>query len=342
MSKPAPQRNHLTNELKVKICEQHIRVPNMTQSELGKWAMEEFKLGAPVPQKTISNILSRADKLYQLVEQKKGKLKNGRDVKFPGLDEDIENFIVDMNSKNQPVNRASIMLYARLMARKKYKMNELPEKDRIRFSDGWLTKVLHRIDAKSRKLHGEAASVDLTSENIVQQLKKIEELLKDYQPKDIYNFDETGLYYEQQPTRTICKKSTGGAKKSKNRLTVGLLANSDGSDKGHPIVIGSRKNPRGSTKKESLLSKMVFGADRVEYHHNASAWMNSSIFKQYITKLSRKFEREGRHVAILLDNASVHKIKETFSHIQLIFLPANTTSKLQPLDAGTLLKYCIL
>ncbi|KAI8639609.1 hypothetical protein BD408DRAFT_330676, partial [Parasitella parasitica] len=58
----------------------------------------------------------------------------------------------------------------------------------------------------------EESSVDLTSSNIIQELEKIEKLLEPYDPKDILNFDETGLYYEQQPTRTISQKPMGGSK----------------------------------------------------------------------------------------------------------------------------------
>ncbi|KAG1512477.1 hypothetical protein G6F52_010399 [Rhizopus delemar] len=61
-------------------------------------------------------------------------------------------------------------------------------------------------------MHGESASVDITSENIQNELKKIEELLGPCDPADIMKFDETGLYYQQPPRRTICSKSLDGLK----------------------------------------------------------------------------------------------------------------------------------
>ncbi|KAG1033463.1 hypothetical protein G6F43_013569 [Rhizopus delemar] len=45
-------------------------------------------------------------------------------------------------------------------------------------------------------------------------------------------------------------------------------------------------------------------------------------------------EDKIQKVALLLDNVSVHKIKIPLNNIKLIFLPANTTSKLKTLDAG--------
>ena len=46
--------------------------------------------------------------------------------------------------------------------------------------------------------------------------------------------------------------------------------------------------------------------------------------------------KKERKILLLLDNVSSHNpnLKDRFSNIRVIFLPKNTTSKLQPLDAG--------
>ncbi|KAG1489941.1 hypothetical protein G6F47_012295 [Rhizopus delemar] len=62
-------------------------------------------------------------------------------------------------------------------------------------------------------MHGESVSLDITSENIQSELRKIEELLGPYDPIDIMNFDETGLYYQQPPRRTICSELLDGLKR---------------------------------------------------------------------------------------------------------------------------------
>ena len=61
-----------------------------------------------------------------------------------------------------------------------------------------------------------------------------------YEPRDIYNADETGLFFNVFPDRTLAYKgeSCHGGKISKDRLTVLLRVNTDGSDKKVPIVIG--------------------------------------------------------------------------------------------------------
>ncbi|KAG1449882.1 hypothetical protein G6F46_010754 [Rhizopus delemar] len=64
-------------------------------------------------------------------------------------------------------------------------------------------------------MHGESASVDITSENIQSELRKIEERLGSCDPADIMKFDETGLYYQQPPRRTICSEMLDGLKIAK-------------------------------------------------------------------------------------------------------------------------------
>ncbi|EIE76598.1 hypothetical protein RO3G_01302 [Rhizopus delemar RA 99-880] len=159
-------------------------------------------------------------------------------------------------------------------------------------------------------MYGESASVDISSENIQNELRKIEELLEPYDPVDIMNFDETGLYYQQPPRRTICSESLGGLKKSKTRLTVGLLCNSDGSYKGHPVVIGQHKSPKCFKTRANLLSMTAIGKKHeVEYHYSTNAWMTNEIFTAYVKKLDVAFGRQNGKIALLLDNASVHKTK---------------------------------
>ena len=42
----------------------------------------------------------------------------------------------------------------------------------------------------------------------------------------------------------------------------------------------------------------------------------------------------NRHVLLLLDNFSGHCVEYSPTNIELIFLPPNSTSKVQPLDGG--------
>lgn len=260
-------------------------------------------------------------------------------LRFPQLDDDILEYIRAMNARSYPVNRGIVTAYAKVITNTKYKMHELPKKDRLTFSDGWLTDLFKRIGVQSRHLYGENSSIGLTSANIVSELEKIEKLYEPYDTRDIMNFDETGIYYEQHPTtRTICEKPMGGSKESKNMFTIGLLTNYEGPYKGHPIVIERKQTSKTATKKHALYRKTtcIGQSHYVEYNTTPSAWMTTKVFRKHIKRLNSSFVYAKRKVAILENNASLHKLTEEFSNIKLIFLPANTTSKLQPLNAGNL------
>ena len=64
--------------------------------------------------------------------------------------------------------------------------------------------------------------------------------------------------------------------------------------------------------------------------------MNARIMDTILSELNRRLVKEKRNILLLLDNVSSHTpdLKEKFSNIKVVFLPVNTTSKLQPLDAG--------
>ncbi|KAG2198831.1 hypothetical protein INT47_000747 [Mucor saturninus] len=170
--------------------------------------------------------------------------------KYPQLDEEVEKFVSHMNDCSIPVNRACIIEYVKRIARSKYSITE-----DITFS----SKVAKRLDLKCRSTHGECASVDVNSQSIQDQLEKIREELTDYPFADIMNFNETGLYYNQPPRRTICSRPLGGLKKSKTRVTMGLLCNANGTYKGHPIVIGQFKSPRCFKENPKMLSMAAIG-----------------------------------------------------------------------------------
>ncbi|KAK4508969.1 Bud site selection protein, Revert to axial protein 1 [Mucor velutinosus] len=241
--------------------------PNLTQMQLGQWAQKEFNLHHSVKQRTVSNVLNSQDKMIKAYEGGNLKGKSSRALTMPQLDNDILEYIQAMNAKSLPVNPGTIAAFAKVVAHRKYR--------------------LHRIDVKSRHLYGEKSSVDLTSSKIVEELRKFEELLEPYDPKNVLNFDETGLYYEQQSAHIIYQEPLGGSKKSKNRFTVGLITNYDGSYKGHPIVIGKRKTPKAANKKPALYRRTtnIGQSHYVEYHSSPNAWINTDIFRNKLQPL---------------------------------------------------------
>lgn len=87
----------------------------------------------------------------------------------------------------------------------------------------------------------------------------------------LYNADESGLFFRLLPDRTFVaasEKTAPGRKFAKERITFLLCANADGSHKLNPLIIGKSANPRCFKGFKNPL----------EYASSSKAWMNSQLF----------------------------------------------------------------
>ena len=66
-----------------------------------------------------------------------------------------------------------------------------------------------------------------------------------YSPNNIYNGDETALFYKSLPHRIYCFNGDkpAGSAKPKDRVTLLIITNIDGSDHRKLSVIGKSKTP---------------------------------------------------------------------------------------------------
>lgn len=64
--------------------------------------------------------------------------------------------------------------------------------------------------------------------------------------------------------------------------------------------------------------------------------MDTEILHNILGRVNTKLVSNWRKILLLLDNAGCHStdIIGKYSNIKVLFLPPNTTSKLQPLDVG--------
>lgn len=71
----------------------------------------------------------------------------------------------------------------------------IPNDERLNLSEGWLTAFKKRCGLKEFKRHGEAGSADPA--DVEHERTRVRELIAKYgyRLKDIFNMDETGLFY---------------------------------------------------------------------------------------------------------------------------------------------------
>jgi len=124
-------------------------------------------------------------------------------------------------------------------------------------------------------------------------------LIRNYASHDVYNTDETGLFWLQAPDNTLVIKAQSGTKKKKSRITLLPTANADGTHKLDLWVIGHFKNPRPFGKNSCKTLGLPF-----VWRYNKKAWMTAVIFIEYL----RWFDGQmaGRKVLLLVDGFSAH------------------------------------
>ena len=69
-----------------------------------------------------------------------------------------------------------------------------------------------------------------------------------------------------------------------------------------------------------------------KYKLQKKSWMDSQKFDEWVRKLDRIFQMEGRKIALLIDNSPAHSSVSDLTNVHLVFLPPSTTSVLQLMD----------
>ena len=105
-----------------------------------------------------------------------------------------------MQNKNAPLTDSILLTKAKLLTTQlEAEGHTFPAK--FKCSNDWLLKWKKAFDVSCAALHGEAASSDMDGVNAARE--GIPELVKenDIGVSDLFNTDETGLFYRKLPTR---------------------------------------------------------------------------------------------------------------------------------------------
>ena len=149
-----------------------------------------------------------------------------------------------------------------------------PSSSSFQASRGWFDKFKIRYNLRNVKLAREAASADVAA--ATEYPKEVQKLIeeKGYLPEQVFNADETGLFWKKMSNRTwISKKerTVSGFKAAKDRCTLLFCRNAAGDFKCNPMLVFRVENPRtlkGKTK--SMLP--------VFWRSNKKAWVTAKVF----------------------------------------------------------------
>lgn len=298
----------------------HRQTPKPTQKQCIAWFLQEYD--HKLSQSTVSDSLSKA---------------------FEYLDEDLNLTGIRVRSGNWPeiekilwewqlrieqeggVTTGDILQHKAKqiwLRHPQYKEQPCPE-----FSIRWLEGFKQRHNIKARTRHGEAGSVPASTED---EMRALQTVAGEFKEEDVYNMDETGLYWKMLPSRGLLSQSRPGIKKDKARISLALCVNATGSDRLPVWIIGKSKTPRALKG----VNVITMGG---RWRWNAKAWMNTTIMSEWLREF---YQHIGvtRQVLLTMDNFSAHysaiQICPPPANIRICWLPANSTSRYQPLDQG--------
>ncbi|XP_040286123.1 tigger transposable element-derived protein 1-like [Bufo bufo] len=215
--------------------------------------------------------------------------------------------------------------------------------DEFKASRGWFEKFRRRSGIHSVIRHGEASS----SDKAAAEAYKLDfaEFMKTegYVPQQVFNCDETGLFWKKMPNRTYItqeEKALPGHKPMKDRLTLLLCANASANLKIKPLLVYHSQTPRAFRQQNVNKARLP-----VMWRANAKAWVTRQLFMEWLHEVFaptvRKYLSDNQlpeRCLLLMDNAPAHPpalvddMDAEYDFIKVKFLPPNTTPLLQPMD----------
>jgi hypothetical protein len=118
------------------------------------------------------------------------------------------------------------------------------------FKASWqcLSRFRTRRGLHKMLLHGEGIEVDKNDPELLSALEELYSIIAQYDPENVYNMDETGLFFRLLPRYSILMpnediSSTRGKKKAKDPVSLIVCANASATHKIPCVMIGKPKEP---------------------------------------------------------------------------------------------------
>jgi len=271
-----------------------------------------------IPASTLSTIIKNKDVILKNINENSATRKKMKLGEYSDIESCLLKWFQQCLDRKIPINGP-------ILREKAEEFGHKLGHEHFKASSGWLTNWKNRNSVVFKQVCGESGAVDVQKCSV--WINNLPKLIENYSPDDIFNVDETRLFFKCLPDKTFIFKgqSCSGGKHSKERVTLLLGANMSGTEKLRPLLIGKSKKPRCFKQVKSLP---------LDYYANKKSWMTSEIFNLWLMKLDKKMVSEKRKILLFIDNCTAHNLTSTFNAIKVQFLPPNTTSVLQPLDQG--------
>ena len=199
MTKP---QTRLTAAQKASVCDYHKKNRGIGLGDIVEWAQKEFKLSAAPDRSAIGRIIKRSVS-YDSIQPQDANLRKARVIPHKALEDAMTTWVLQMEHRKICLSDDLIQKKARHLA----EMMGIPQ-DKFRASKGWLYNFKQRHTFKQFRIHGESGDAQMTG--IEEQMQVLRTKIASYNRDDVYNMDETGLFYNLAPDTTIASRQIEG------------------------------------------------------------------------------------------------------------------------------------
>lgn len=191
-------------------------------------------------------------------------------------------------------------------------------------SKGWLHRFKSRngIVFRHRQCNGESVSNSSGDDWLSGRLPR---LLIEYSPQNVFSAGEAGFFWKALP-ESVSRITGGDGIEAMERFTILVCTSMTGEEKLPLLVVGRRSNPASFTNIRTLP---------VLYEVSERALMVRDIFISWLLLIDKKFQQEGRKIAMVIDGAPCHlQLQSQLEAVKLVFLPPSPgePSKLHPVN----------
>jgi AcrR family transcriptional regulator len=185
------KRVRLTNEVKLKVIER------VGEKRSHRQVAEEFGISRT----QVTRIFQNKENILRAVSSQQVSLTSKvskMTAKYPDVDRETYEWFVKVRHptgrcKPLPVTSAALKMRALQISLRLGISN-------FQASNGWFSRWRNRFSVgKSVRLHGEASDVDINAAE--KPMNDLREKLRDFKPENIFNMDETGLFFRALPNR---------------------------------------------------------------------------------------------------------------------------------------------
>ena len=286
----------------------------------------DFGVGEKTIRDIKKNMIQIKARISQTSEEQRKKTKRISIARFPVLEQCLFDWLGASQVAGLTISPCMLKHKARALA----VSQNIPEGDFVG-SNGWYHRFRKRWDIGATFLYGEGGEVDKDDPVLLEKLRQLETMIKKYDNDNIYNMDETGLFYRLIPRYTLLMptediKTVRGQKTKKDRITLTVCCNANGTHNIPLQIIGKSEKP-------ACINGRKWP---VPYYSQKNAWMDTSTFRRWFDDIfyPEVTKRTGRPVLLLLDNAPGHSSEFVRNNVTVKVFPPNVTCWKQHMDMG--------